>query len=109
MPQYRVKPGRTFGVHQAGEIVEETEWDAVPYLGTQLELAETKAPAPDFPDLDALQDLTADELIEAIRTFNPTQRAAVLAWEQAHRKRVTVIRALESGATETPPEEGKAA
>jgi hypothetical protein len=100
MTQYRVLPGRTFGVHGPGEIVDENEWDAAPYLGTHLESAETKAPPPDFPDLDALGDLTADELIDAIQGFNPTQRAAVMAWEKAHRNRVTVIRALEAGKAE---------
>ncbi len=107
MPQYRVLPSKTFGVHGAGEIVEENEWDAAPYLGTHLEPAEAKAPPPDFPDLDALQELTAEELLTAIPAFDPVQRAAVLAWEKAHRKRVTIIRALEAGAAENSPEEGK--
>lgn len=103
MPKYRVFSGKQFGLYRGGEIVEHEAKDAAPYIGTHLELvteAEAKnvqvASVPLGANLTRFAGMNADDTIQAARQLTPEQRAELLAWERASKKRITVIGALEA-------------
>lgn len=102
MPLYRILPGKNFGLHRGGEIVEHEAKDAAPYVGTHLELvpdAEAKhvqlAPVPLPASLIRFADMNADDVIAAARQLSEVQRRELLAWERAGKRRSTVIDALQ--------------
>jgi acyl CoA:acetate/3-ketoacid CoA transferase beta subunit len=103
MPKYRILPGRQFGLHRGGEIVEHEAKDAAPYVGTHLELvtgAEAKtvqvASVPLPAELARFVDMNADDTIQAAKGLAATERRVLLAWERANKRRVTIIGALEA-------------
>lgn len=103
MPKYRVLPGINFGLYRGGEIVEHDARDAAPYVGSHLELvpeAEAQhvqvASVPLPATLAHLADMNAGDTIDAAAQLSDTERRALLAWERANKRRITVISALES-------------
>lgn len=103
MPFYRVLPGKRFGLYRGGEIVEHEAQDAVPYIGTHLELvaeAESKnvqlASVPLPLPLARFMDMNSSETIQAAKQLTDAERKELLAWERSQKKRVTVISALEA-------------
>jgi hypothetical protein len=114
MPQYRVLPGKNFGLHRGGEIVEHEAKDAAPYIGTHLEPVTDAAPKggaaaqhgakappggsqgePAFGPA-RFADMNVEDTIQAAKQLTDAQRKELLAWERANKKRVTVISALEA-------------
>jgi hypothetical protein len=103
MPFYRVKEGKNFGLYRGGEIVEHEAKDAAPYIGTHLELvteAEAKnaqpASTPLPTALTRFADMNAEDTIQAAKQLTPEERKALLTWERANKRRVTVIGVLET-------------
>lgn len=95
MPQkYRVLPGKLFGQHREGEIVEHEAKDAGPYVGTHLELVTDKEAAAPPGALARFADMNVQETLAAAKGLTPAQRGELLAWERANQKRVTLIDAL---------------
>lgn len=97
MPKYRVLPGKRFGLQSGGEIVEYEAKDAGPYVGTHLELvteAEAKAGPPLPAHLAHFADLNVEDTLAQARDLTNDQRAELLAWERAHKKRAGVITPL---------------
>lgn len=116
MPKYRVLPGKMFGLRRGGEIVEYEAKDAGPYVGTHLELVtegeakdaapyvgthsepvtqtEAKAGPPPPEHLAHFADLNVKETLKAAKALTDEQRAELLAWERANKKRATVIEPL---------------
>ena len=91
---YRVLPGKNFGLHRGGEIVEHEAKDAAPYVGTHLELvtdAEAKAPG---GALTRFADMNVEETLSAAKQLSDAERQELLAWERANKKRIGVIERL---------------
>lgn len=101
--KYRVLPGKLFGFHREGEVVEHDAKDAAPYVGTHLELvpeveaAKVQLASVPLPtDLAHFADMNAEETIQAAKQLTNAQRKALLAWERANKRRTTVTSALDA-------------